>query len=74
MKFSNWGKGKPEFLSGISTKENQIQFVRSCSGVRCSEIGSNVPFTQKYTGTLEGRSISGSYRGNNSSGNWDAKR
>lgn len=74
LKFSNWGKGKPEFLSGIFTKGNQIQFVRSCTGARCSEIGSNVPFSQKYTGTLEGRSISGSYRGNNSSGNWEAKR
>ncbi|RHX91596.1 hypothetical protein DLM76_17930 [Leptospira yasudae] len=74
LKFANWGKGKPEFLSGIFTKGNQIQFVRSCSGVKCSEIGSSVPFSQKYSGVLEGRSISGTYRGNNSSGNWDAKR
>ncbi|EMJ55976.1 hypothetical protein LEP1GSC013_0159 [Leptospira interrogans serovar Valbuzzi str. Duyster] len=74
LKFSNWGKGKSEFLSGIFTKGNQIQFVRSCVGIKCSEIGSNVPFSQKYIGVLEGRSISGTYRGNNSSGNWDAKR
>ncbi|EMY78651.1 hypothetical protein LEP1GSC060_3813 [Leptospira weilii serovar Ranarum str. ICFT] len=74
LKFSNWGKGKPEFLGGVFTKGNQIQFVRSCVGVKCSEIGSNVPFSQKYTGVLEGRSMSGTYRGNNSSGNWDAKR
>ncbi|EMJ90696.1 LIC20036 family protein [Leptospira alstonii] len=74
LKFSNWGKGKPEFLGGVFTKGNQIQFVRSCVGVKCSDIGSNVPFSQKYTGVLEGRSISGTYRGNNSSGNWDAKR
>ncbi|XDD52233.1 hypothetical protein AB3N59_19990 [Leptospira sp. WS92.C1] len=74
LKFVNWGKGKPEFLGGLFVKGNQIQFVRSCTGVKCSEIGSNVPFTQKYTGVLEGRSISGTYRGNNSSGNWDAKR
>ncbi|WP_061220384.1 LIC20036 family protein [Leptospira santarosai] len=74
LKFSNWGKGKPEFLGGIFTKGNQIQFVRSCTGVKCLEIGSNVPFSQKYVGVLEGRSITGTYRGNNSSGNWDAKR
>ncbi|EMJ48732.1 LIC20036 family protein [Leptospira santarosai] len=74
LKFSNWGKGKPEFLGGIFTNGNQIQFVRSCTGVKCSEIGSNVPFSQKYVGVLEGRSITGTYRGNNSSGNWDAKR
>ncbi|EQA64073.1 hypothetical protein LEP1GSC062_4465 [Leptospira alexanderi serovar Manhao 3 str. L 60] len=74
LRFSNWGKGKPESLSGVFAKGNQIQFVRSCAGIKCSEIGSNVPFSQKYTGVLEGRSISGTYRGNNSSGNWDAKR
>ncbi|MGJ4754471.1 LIC20036 family protein [Leptospira kmetyi] len=74
LKFSNWGKGKAEPLGGIFTKGNQIQFVRSCVGAKCSEIGSNVPFSQKYSGVLEGRSISGTYRGNNSSGNWDAKR
>ncbi|MBM9502288.1 hypothetical protein JWG44_18715 [Leptospira sp. 201903071] len=74
LKFSNWGKGKWELVGGPFIKGNQIQFVRSCSGVKCSEIGSNVPFSQKYTGVLEGRSISGTYRGNNSSGNWDAKR
>ncbi|AVQ13804.1 Uncharacterized protein XB16_3523 [Leptospira santarosai] len=74
LKFSNWGKGKPESLGGVFTKGNQIQFVRSCTGVKCSEIGSNVPFSQKYVGVLEGRSITGTYRGNNSSGNWDAKR
>ncbi len=74
LRFSNWGKGKPESLGGVFVKGNQIQFVRSCAGIKCSEIGSNVPFSQKYTGVLEGRSISGTYRGNNSSGNWDAKR
>ncbi|TGM58836.1 LIC20036 family protein [Leptospira adleri] len=74
LKFSNWGKGKWESIGAPIIKGNQIQFVRSCSGVRCSEIGSNVPFSQKYVGVLEGRSISGTYRGNNSSGNWDAKR
>ncbi|MBM9578060.1 hypothetical protein JWG45_12960 [Leptospira sp. 201903070] len=74
LKFSNWGKGKWEPVGAPFIKGNQIQFVRSCSGLKCSEIGSNVPFSQKYIGVLEGRSISGTYRGNNSSGNWEAKR
>ncbi|AOP36224.1 hypothetical protein A0128_19535 [Leptospira tipperaryensis] len=74
LKFSNWGKGKWEPVGAPFIKGNQIQFVRSCSGIKCSEIGSNVPFSQKYIGVLEGRSISGTYRGNNSSGNWEAKK
>ncbi|MEI1279437.1 hypothetical protein V6Z05_14000 [Leptospira venezuelensis] len=74
LRFTNWGKGSNEILTGIRVTGKSIRFVRSCAGARCSEIGSNVPFTQTYTGDLDGKKIQGAYQGTNSSGRWLAER
>nr|WP_210410882.1 hypothetical protein [Leptospira sarikeiensis] len=74
LRFTNWGKGSNEILLGVKVTGKTIKFVRSCSGARCSEIGSNVPFNQTYTGDLDGKKISGVYQGTNSSGRWIAER
>ncbi|EQA35970.1 hypothetical protein LEP1GSC047_0583 [Leptospira inadai serovar Lyme str. 10] len=74
MRFSNWGKGVNESLGQIKVIGKSIRYTRSCTGARCSEIGSNVPFSQTYTGELEGKKIQGAYQGTNSSGRWTAER
>ncbi|TGK09065.1 hypothetical protein EHO60_13690 [Leptospira fletcheri] len=74
LRFTNWGKGANEFLSQVRITGKSIRFVRSCTGVRCSEIGSNVPFQQTYIGDLDGKKIQGPYQGTNSSGRWTAER
>ncbi|TGK01959.1 hypothetical protein EHQ53_14570 [Leptospira langatensis] len=74
LRFTNWGKGTNEYLTGIKVTGKSIRFVRSCSGAKCSEIGSSTPFTQTYTGDLDGKKIQGAYQGSNSSGRWIAER
>ncbi|EPG65879.1 LIC20036 family protein [Leptospira wolffii] len=74
MRFTNWGRGSNEILTGVRVSGKSIRFIRSCSGSRCSEIGSNTPFTQTYTGDLDGKKILGAYQGTNSSGRWTAER
>ncbi|PJZ70728.1 hypothetical protein CH373_07335 [Leptospira perolatii] len=74
IRFTNWGKGANEILSGLRISGKQIRFIRSCSGQRCAEIGSTVPFQQTYSGELESRKIQGAYQGTNSSGRWIAER
>ena len=72
LQFSNWGKGKREYLRKIRVRGKKITFTRSCSGAKCSKIGSNRAFFQKYKGSLKGKDIYGTYGGNLSSGRWRA--
>lgn len=71
--FNNWGKKKREYLSRIRVRGKKIEFTRSCSGAKCSRIGSNSSFKQVYKGELKrGKEIHGTYGGNLSSGRFKA--
>jgi hypothetical protein len=73
LQFPNWGKGKIEFLQYIQIKGNSIQFIRSCTGKSCTEIGAPYEFKQIYYGSLNQKGeIEGKYSGTHSSGQWKA--
>lgn len=76
IQFKNWGRRVPEYPYNIRISGSKIQFVRSCSGQRCTEIGASMPFYQEYIGELspDGRIIRGTYTGGQSASAWEARR
>jgi len=76
IRFTNWGRHVPEYTIGLTLSGNQLYFLRSCEGRRCSEIGSTSPIRQEYFGMLtpDALKIEGNYKGNQSSGIWTAVR
>lgn len=76
VRFTNWGRRQPEYLTGVRVIGNRIDFRRSCTGQECRRIGSPHDFHQEYTGFLDPvrREIKGKYSGSHSSGTWVARR
>ncbi len=74
IRFTNWGKGKAEYLTNIRVLKNNIRFHRSCSGAKCLEIGTLIPLNQNFEGTLskDRHKIEGTYTGGKSNSRWEA--